>query len=67
LETPSESDELPKQDKSFSPMSITPEVMSDGWAEKNNNPLLELEVKSKRVEKLKMDMKKTTEKIVKLI
>jgi len=48
-------------------MSITPEVISEEWEKKNNNCLLELEVKTKTIEKLKMDMKKSTEKIVNLI
>jgi len=67
VEIPSESDELPNQDKTFSPMSITSEVISDGWEKKSNNRLLEMESKTKSVEKLKMDMQKSTEKIVNLI
>jgi len=62
-ETTSESDEVIKQEKSLSPMSITPEVTSDEWEKKSKNRLLELEVKMKRIDELKKDIKNTKEKI----
>jgi len=62
-ETASESEEVIKQEKSLSPMSITPEVTSDEWEKKSKNRLLELEGKTKRVDWLKNDIKDTTEKM----
>jgi len=62
-ETASESDEVIKQEKILSPMSITPEVTSDKWEKKSKNRLMELEAKRKRIDKLKNDIKNTTEKI----
>jgi len=44
-------------------MSITPEVTSDEWEKKSKNRLLELEVKMKRIDELKKDIKNTKEKI----
>jgi len=66
-ESPSESDEVIKQEKSLSPMSITPEVTSDEWEKKSKNRLLELEVKTKIIDKLKEDIKNTRKKIGLLI
>jgi len=67
VETTSESDEVTKQEKSFSPMSITSEVISDDWEKKNNDCLLEMKVKMKRIQKLKKELKKSSEKISNLI
>jgi len=44
-------------------MSITPKVTSGEWEKKTKNRLLELEVKTKRIDQLKIDIKNTKEKI----
>jgi len=67
VETTSEPDEIPKEDKCLSPMSITPEVTSGDEWEKKNNRILELEMKTKRFDELKKDMKKSRAKISILI
>jgi len=49
-ETTSEFDEVINQEESLSSMSITPEVTSDEMVKKNKNCLLELEVKTRRID-----------------
>jgi len=49
-ETTSEFDEVINQEESLSSMSITPEVISDEMVKKNKNCLLELEVKTRRID-----------------
>jgi len=49
-ETTSEFDEVINQEESLSSMSITPEVTSDEIVKKNKNCLLELEVKTRRID-----------------
>jgi len=44
-------------------MSIIPEVTSDEWEKDSKNRLLELEVKTTRIDKLETDSKNTREKI----
>jgi len=70
----SSSDEGTKRHKCLSSMSISPEVVSDEGEKKNNNHLLELENKTKTIErlhrklkKLKNKTKKTTKQICYLI
>jgi len=62
-ETASESDEVIKIEKCFSPMSISPEVTSHEGVKKSKNRLLELEVKTKRIDWIKKDIKNRREKI----
>jgi len=59
----SESDEVIKQENSLSPMSITPDVKSDKWKKKSKNRLLELEIKTKRIDWITKDIKNIREKI----
>jgi len=66
-ETTSESDEVIKQEKCLTPMSVTPEVTSDEWEKKSENRLFELELKKKRIDYLKKDIKNKREKITHLM
>jgi len=66
-ETASESDEVYKLENSFSPMSTSTDVISDEMVKKNNNILFEIEDNRERIQKLKQELKNSSEKISNLI
>jgi len=63
-ETASESDEVSKL---FSPMSTSTDITSDEMEKKNNNILFKIEDNRARIQELKQELKKSSEKISNLI